>query len=137
MHSFDEIMRCLAILVPFISGLKINSERAKQLLSQGHILATDIANLLTLEGMNFRDAYSEVSRLVEKADALGISIEEYLRKEDAQSPLLQKIAKHVSFEKSVEARNFSGGTSSQQIQTSLNQLRGSMRKLLAPKKEVL
>jgi len=126
----NELEKCLKILVPFIQGLQINTKQAKQLLSQGHILATDIANLLTLEGMSFRDAYRELSFLISEANQNGLSIETYLKTANLKNPFLKKVTEQVTFENAVETRNFSGGTSSLQVKTSLNHLRERLAILL-------
>jgi argininosuccinate lyase len=126
----NELEKCLKILVPFIQGLQINTKQAKQLLSQGHILATDIANLLTLQGMSFRDAYRELSFLISEATQNGLSIETYLKTANLKNPFLKKVAEQVTFEHAVETRNLSGGTSSLQVKTSLNHLRERLPILL-------
>jgi argininosuccinate lyase len=115
--AFTEAEKCLKILVPFTRELAVDTAKAKELLQSGHILATDIANQLTLEGVPFRDAYAKVAELVEKASRAGVSVEKVF-----ESP-------SIGFEASVEARNSSGGTA-------LSSLRAGIENLKKLKKEI-
>ena len=60
----------------FILGLEIDSGRAKELLKKGHILATEIADELTRDGLAFREAYNQVASLVGKAEERGCQVHE-------------------------------------------------------------
>jgi argininosuccinate lyase len=76
--SFNSLRDSLIILSPFINGLNANTNVANAMLSQGHIFATDITNLLAGEGMNFREAYKKTADWVEKAKKENKQVHEVL-----------------------------------------------------------
>ncbi len=90
-----------------ILGIKLNQTRAEELLEQGHILATDIANELVKHGRPFREAYSEVASRICAA----------------QFDSKQIGRPETSFESSVENRNNLGGTSRKRVLESIHLLR--------------
>jgi len=119
LRAASELRKCFSVLVPFLKELEVNKEQAAKHLSQGHLMATEIANHLTEQGVAFREAYIQTAALVELADSEGVSIEKL------KSDKIRKVAPQIniqwieslSFEKTVEARRQSGGTS---LETSLN-----------------
>ncbi len=116
LSSFDQATSSLEILPFFISGLEVNHEKAKQLLESGHILATDVANTMTEQGVPFRDAYRTVAKRVAEADERGISIE-------AISPELKSTESSVGpYFTAVEKRKSQGGTAKKSVQNSLSTL---------------
>ncbi len=76
--SFNSLRDSLNILSPFINGLNANTNVANAMLSQGHIFATDITNLLAGEGMSFREAYKKTADWVEKAKKENKQVHEVL-----------------------------------------------------------
>ncbi|MCM0606216.1 MAG: argininosuccinate lyase [Xanthomonadaceae bacterium] len=77
MRAESELTQVLEILPLFLEGLKTNESRAKQLLGQGHILATEMADELTLNQKKpFRDAYNQVAGAVELAESQGVQLHE-------------------------------------------------------------
>lgn len=112
-----DIKLTLNIFSHFVSELSVNKERAKNLLNQGHILATELANHLTDQGTAFREAYAIVAGLVELAESKKIQVHE-LELKDIQSfttGISQNFLNQLTFEASVEKRKYAGGTSLEQI----------------------
>lgn len=72
----DELYQCLDILPNLILGLEINQTKAARLLESGHILATDIADLLCQKGMTFREAWQQTAAWTKEADAKSCQIHE-------------------------------------------------------------
>ena len=133
---------CLNAFPPFIRGLEIDSNRAEELLQKGHILATEIADELTREGLAFREAYKQVASLVGKAEERGCQVHE-LKVADfkAISPALsESFMSGLSFESAVEKRRQqSGGTSmkafsagSQSVERKINYERRLEKSKLTP-----
>ncbi len=58
-----------------ISGLTLNTERAKQRAGAGYANATDVADLLVAAGVPFREAHDRVGQLVRLAEKRGTPIE--------------------------------------------------------------
>lgn len=114
----------LSIFTHFASELELDAKRAKYLLEQGHILATELADALTLAGMPFRDAYQSIAALVELAESKNIQVHQ-LPKEDLQKhslPISYEEYSAITFESSVEKRQFAGGTSKKQIFSQIKKL---------------
>ncbi|MBY0384954.1 hypothetical protein K2X05_07335, partial [bacterium] len=105
-----ELKKCLVILTPFTLGLAVDEKRTGQLLNNGHILATDVANSMA-ETTTFREAYINVANLIQQADAQNKQIHEFY-----------KNGKNFSFENSVESRSTLGGTSRQTALDAINKL---------------
>ena len=100
-------------------------KKAKSLLNHGHILATEIADALTLKGLPFREAYALVATMVEAAEAQNIQVHE-LKNSDLKSitdKIDETFFESLSFESTVEKRNFSGGTSKAQVQSQIKNLK--------------
>lgn len=118
MRAFDEISASLKVFPPFITGLKVNTARAQEILGRGHILATEIADALVEKGSSFRDAYKKIAGLVEKAEAQGKQVHEIVATE-----LPELAARSFTFEKAVELRKQSGGTSLEQVKKQISMLK--------------
>lgn len=102
----------LNVFTPFVAELKLNEARAKELLNQGHILATEMANELVDQGLPFREAYSVVAGLVELAESRKVQVHE-LKMEDIKSLTMELSAEFMdslTFEATVEKRSGEGGT---------------------------
>lgn len=112
MQAFEELANCLNIVPELVAELKPNPKRAQELLKHGHILATDIAENLTLKGVPFREAYKQVAALVEAADDLGVELT------GLSAEQVAKLAPNLDYaflatltpETAVERRTGSGGT---------------------------
>lgn len=101
-NAQDELMKSLNVLTPFIAGLEVDTQNLEALLNKGHILATDIANEIT-KNTTFRDAYKQTAEAIKNADAEGLQIHEYYKKQNQFTD--------ITFESSVEKRHYPGGTS--------------------------
>lgn len=120
-----DIKLTLAVFTPFVAELSLNRQKAKALLNQGHILATEIANHMTDQGVPFREAYSIVAGLVELAEAQKIQVHELSISQ------MQTYSKHISlqfletlsFESTVEKRMYAGGSSLEQVKSQVQTLK--------------
>ncbi len=120
----EDVKLSLQIFSPFVSELSVDRKKAEALLNHGHILATEVADGLTLKGLAFRDAYALVATMVEVADEKNIQIHQ-LKNADLQkitSHIDESFLKNLSFEKTVEQRSFSGGTSKTQVEVQIKTL---------------
>jgi argininosuccinate lyase len=113
-EAIVNLREILPIIKKAFGSVIIDKERSSELLSTGHILATDVANNMVTEGMTFRDAYRLVAtRIVE-----------------ANEKFIQVGTDTTSFETAVEKRNNFGGTSASRILESISTLKD---RLLAPR----
>ena len=108
-RTLDELNYCLEPMTDALAKMEVNAERLDQILNQGNILATDIANAEVAAGKTFRDSYRHTAILVKKAQADGRQVHE--------------LSGQHSFARSVESRNNIGGNSLRQLQNSIKQLR--------------
>lgn len=113
----NDVKLTLTVFSQFVSELKVNKARAKTLLNQGHILATELANHLTDQGMAFREAYGIVAGLVELAESKKVQVHELALKDiqTLTSGITQDFLNQLTFEATVEKRKFAGGTSLEQV----------------------
>lgn len=110
-------LRDLKIMLPIIkvafSALLVDVKRTNELLVQGHILATDVANLLVSQGATFRDAYSEVANQVNEISAMNEQIG----------------TSQISFSSAVESRSNFGGTSKARVVETIHWLKSQLSEL--------
>ncbi len=120
-----DLKQTVIVFGHFIAELKLNKTRGQELLEQGHILATEIANHLTDAGVPFREAYGIVAGLVGLAESKNIQVHQ-LSTEDVET-LTALVAStslsELSFEASVEKRQNAGGTALAQMKKQIQQLR--------------
>ena len=121
----NDLKLTIGVFGYFLAELAVNKQRATELLNQGHILATELANHLTDLGVPFREAYGIVAGLVELAESKKIQVHE-LSSHDINS-LTHKISAEfmatLSFEMSVEKRHRPGGTGRAQVHSQLGKLK--------------
>lgn len=129
-RAVDESQACLAVLPEFFRGLEPDAARAAQLLQRGHVLATEIADMLAFRGVPFREAYKQVAALVERAESLGVQVHE-LKSEQAAAcaPDLEPGAlSALSARAAIERRQNSGGTSLARVRDGIEELRERLKR---------
>ncbi len=128
LRSQAELQKCLHVLVPFIQEVEINADRAGQLLASGHLLATEIANHLTAQGVSFREAYGQTAALVEAAESAGVSVEKLsAEKSKSIAPNLNPTwLATLNFKNTVEFRHQAGGTSLARTREGIANLRAKV-----------
>lgn len=102
LNAHREVMQCLRILVPAVSGLEAHAAAAEAMLQKGHVLATEIANSLAASGMPFREAYRQSAEMVAEAESSGVQV---------QAVAERRMGQQFSAERAVECRASVGGTS--------------------------
>lgn len=114
MRSLDCATKCLSVWPGFVTEMQVNPQRAEDILHQGHILATELADALAAEGVPFRDAYKIVAAWVKDADAQGVQVHQLPL--EAMNKAITELGHkpmqgfETSFEKAVERRSQTGGT---------------------------
>ncbi len=127
--AISELASSLEIMVFFIKGIILNEKRAGELLNKGHVLATEIADHLTSQGMAFRDAYKKVAEMVEIAENKGVQLHA-LDGKTLKSILPEvdvSFMSSLSAESAIEKRNNPGGTSIAQVKAGIK----TLQKILA------
>jgi len=123
---FDSTETCEAILEIFTRlflTLKVNRQKAKALLSDESLYATDLADMLVAQGVPFKTAHDQVGRIVQFAEENGVAISRI------GLDLLRKIAPKLdggvyalfNAEHSVKMKKTQGSTHPAQIRRQLAQ----------------
>ncbi len=74
--SFEQTLLCLEVLSALLAGLEVNEARCRAAVSDPLLLATDLADLLVLQGMPFREAHHAVGALVALAEQENLLLHE-------------------------------------------------------------
>lgn len=121
----NDLKLTLNVFTHFLAELSVNKDRAQSLLKQGHILATELANHLTEQGVPFREAYGIVAGLVELAESKNIQVHQLTHAEVSTftTKVTAAFLQELTFETSVEKRCYAGGTAHAQLKLQLAQLR--------------
>ncbi len=122
--AIDTIKLILEVWVPLIEGLEFNIRRLREALSQGNLLATDIADYLVRAGMPFRKAHELTGKIVLHAIRNGLDVSsldyETLR---SFSPLFKPDIKHtLDIKASIDSRSVPGGTAEKQVKLAIEKL---------------
>ncbi|MEK9727719.1 MAG: argininosuccinate lyase [Candidatus Margulisiibacteriota bacterium] len=116
------VLSCFSRMVPTI---QVHQDRIHSAMNTGHILATEIADYLSLKGVPFRDAHELVGQMVQLADHQGCQIHE-LSLNDLQgiSKFIESdIKDRLSFKAAIQQKNGIGGTSFDQLERRLEKIK--------------
>ncbi len=72
--SIDTLLACLEIFAEMLSAATVNREAMAAAVSDPLLLATDLADLLVLRGVPFRQAHEMVGKLVAESESSGIPL---------------------------------------------------------------
>ncbi len=112
--SFDTIRMALAVFAEMMAAAAFDEARALEACRDPNLLATDLADRLVLGGMPFRQAHETTGRLVAKAAADGVPLNQ-LPAEDflSASPILTPpvVSGTFSLENALAARGAPGAPS--------------------------
>ena len=115
--SLKTVDEMLAVLVPLLSAVEVDGEKASSEMSDGFLLATDVAEYLVSKGMPFREAHARVGGLVKECLARHKNF--FTLSRDEWSGLLPEAREDffplLSLRSAVERRNTLGGTSFGQV----------------------
>ncbi|MEC8712929.1 MAG: lyase family protein, partial [Chloroflexota bacterium] len=113
LDSVDEFSNSLINMTHIIKKVRFNKEKLKNA-TDGNILATDIADLLSLEGIPFREAHIKVSNLTMKLKKQGKVLSDINSKE-LNEILDVDFNLKIDLSKSINSRKLKGGTSKAQV----------------------
>ena len=113
LDSVDEFSNSLLNMAHIIKKVRFNKEKLKNA-TDGNILATDIADLLSLEGMPFREAHIKVSNLTMKLKKQGKVLSD-LNSKELNEILDVDFNLKIDLSKSINSRKLKGGTSKAQV----------------------
>lgn len=113
LDSVDEFSNSLLNMAHIIKKVRFNKEKLKNA-TDGNILATDIADLLSLEGIPFREAHIKVSNLTMKLKKQGKVLSD-LNSKELNELLDVDFNFKIDLSKSINSRKLKGGTSKAQV----------------------
>jgi len=110
--AIDAMERLLPTTRETIAGLRFDTDRLADVLSDEALLATDLADELVRRGVPFRESHAAVGRLLRAADARGVQVSRLPAAvwADAHPLFLEPGLPTVSPLSSVDARDADGGT---------------------------
>jgi argininosuccinate lyase len=73
--AVDTVKRCLPVFTAMVSTMKFRRDEMRAAAARGFINATDCADYLVKRGVEFRDAYTAVGRLIGRCAAEGKTLE--------------------------------------------------------------
>ncbi len=122
--AFDSAKLCLDALAGALDTLTVHQHRLEAALGEGHVCATDLADLLVLHGVPFREAHHLVGALVREAEQAGCQLGEL------PDPRLQALDPRISLEEirsaldpraAVERRALVGGPARGEVEERLRE----------------
>jgi len=116
----DTLLSSLEVFAGLLDGLTIRRDRMEAAVSQGFLLATDLADYLVAKGLPFRDAHAVVGRMVRwcldhHRTLASLTLNEYRQ----FSPLFAEDVKTISIQSSVASRDVPGGTAPKRVREAL------------------
>jgi argininosuccinate lyase len=126
--AHDTLTASLLILAEMVANLRFRPLQTRRA-SGGFLLATDIADYLTLKGMPFREAHNTVGRIVSYCEAEGkdlqqLTLEEYRR----FSEFFEGDVLKIDVRSSLRSRDLPGGTSPRRVASAIRRARSILRR---------
>jgi argininosuccinate lyase len=126
--SANTLRDCLEVTAGAVASLKVNSERMREAAGDSMLLATDLAEILVLEGVPFREAHEAVGRIVAHCGAKDLDLRS-LSREDLRAfhPGFPAGADQLlDLERSLEQRTLTGGTARATVVEALERTRSQL-----------
>ena len=112
-NSYDNINKCIDILIEVIKNTEANQLRMAELANEGYTTATDFADyLVKKEKISFRDAYKFSAKLVNYAEREKLRLDQ-LKIEDLKkikNNIKKDVIKVLNIKNSVNSKKSYGGT---------------------------
>ncbi len=123
--TLDTLIGCLRAFADMVPNLSTNKDKMYQAAKQGYATATDLADYLVKRGMAFRDAHEVVGNTVAFAIEQGRDLSECTLAELQQfDPRIEAdVFEVISLEGSLNARDITGGTATEQVRFQINACR--------------
>jgi argininosuccinate lyase len=123
--SIDTLQLVFPAFTGLIRTLEFNRDNLEKSLTEGHILATDIAEWLVTKGMAYRDAHEIVGRLVVLAESNNVDVAK-LNMEQFNSVseiFTEEFMVVLSIERSIESRQSPGSANRNNVLRQISKLR--------------
>lgn len=117
-ENIEDLLTMLPIVEQAVASINVNATRANELLPNGHILATDVANKLVDEGLSFRDAYKVVAERIDACEQSGTQVLPNINQSFV-----------TAIEGAIENRSNFGGTARKRILESISRINDILKNL--------
>ncbi len=123
--AIDTVELCLGVISRFLGAISFNGNRLKEASEKGFLVATDLADYLTSNGMPFRKAHEIVGEMVlfsleQKKELADLTLEEM---KGFSRQIKQDVYGWLDPLSSVKKRNTPGGTSPEIVKKNLERAR--------------
>jgi len=123
--AIDTVELCLGVISRFLGAISFNGNRLKEASEKGFLVATDLADYLTSNGMPFRKAHEIVGKMVlfsleQKKELADLTLEEM---KGFSRQIKQDVYEWLDPLSSVKKRNTPGGTSPEIVKKNLERAR--------------
>jgi len=124
--AVDTLLLVLPAMAGMVSSMNFNTERLRQSAAAGHVLATDLAEMLVRRGVPFRDAHEAVGHLVvwcevHDCELADVSDDDLAKVSPYFTPDVRSV---LSVTGALAARDTYGGTAPRRVAEQLVALRG-------------
>lgn len=122
-QALETVQLSLKMLTLLIRGIKLNQERLKEVLEEGYLLATELADYLVVKGIPFRMAHYLCGQIVLYAEKHKKKLSELTLEEfKSFSSLIDKdIYQWLTIEHALKRREILGGTGPESVKKEINQ----------------
>jgi argininosuccinate lyase len=116
---------CVRMAQTVLEKITIDAGRMREAATRGFLNATELADYLVAKKMPFREAHGVVGKIVMRASALGVTLEELpLTEYQAFSPLFKSdLFEQLRLEKAISRRKERGGTAPAAVRQSIRSFR--------------
>jgi argininosuccinate lyase len=127
--TVDTLTLTLRIYADMMGGITVKPDAMRSAAMQGYATATDLADYLVRKGTPFRDAHEAVAQAVRLAVGHGCDLSDLKLDELRQfSSLIEEdIFAVLTLEGSLAARNHTGGTAPQQVESAIARARQHLK----------
>jgi argininosuccinate lyase len=125
----DTVSAALEVTATVLRNVRVREERTLSAATRGYMNATELADYLARKGVPFREAHDVVGRLVLRALALGVELQELaLQEMQTFSPLIEAdVYEALSLERTLATKAQTGGTSPERVAEALAAARVSLK----------
>ena len=120
--SAQTLRDCLEVMSGSIATLAVRKDRMAEAARDPMLLATDLAEILVLEGVPFREAHEAVGKIVGHCSREGVALDSFSKSQmqGFHSAFREASADLLNLERSLAKRDLIGGTSQKRVSEALD-----------------
>jgi argininosuccinate lyase len=120
--TLDTVTASVKIYAELMAQLTVRSQTMKEAVSQGFLLATELADYLVQKGMPFRESHHVVGNLVRECLAKGKDLQQLTQNDlfEASPSFDAKAFQVLTPESAINRKDIVGGTATTQVTKQIN-----------------